>query len=317
MRRALVPDISELPGRAVAFEIPAGWAAAVQRRPDSSATASWSWFMPPDRTELNPAESFAAVPRRPVSCVVLHGLGGGPYELKPLIEALENEGLRTTTPVLPGHEGPRPRMPVSTWKDWTAAAENAFHELAALGHPVAVIGFSTGATIGLNMAARLPVARLVLLAPFLAIRYTALVPFRPAMLLRPLARIVPDLPRRPPAVRDSEMRRRAAEAERFRTFNLHAAISALELIEQVKSLVPSITTPTLILQGQLDTVVEPASAKWLYQNLGSTEKELVSLPNSDHLLALDRERDQVVSATLEFLLRRGPTATSSLPPRPA
>ena len=48
-------------------------------------------------------------------------------------------------------------------------------------------------------------ARLVLIAPFLAIRYTGLIPVRPASYLRPLAQIIPDLPRRPPAVRDPEM----------------------------------------------------------------------------------------------------------------
>ena len=68
---------------------------------------------------------------------------------------------------------------------------------------------------------------------------------------------------------------------------------------------PATTTPTLIIQGRLDTVVEPANATWLYQNLGASEKALISLPQSDHLVALDRERDQVIQATLEFLLDGG------------
>lgn len=29
---------------------------------------------------------------RPTSCLILHGLGGGPYELGPLIAALESSG---------------------------------------------------------------------------------------------------------------------------------------------------------------------------------------------------------------------------------
>jgi carboxylesterase len=198
-------------------------------------------------------------------------------------------------------------MPASNWKDWSAAADIAFEELVSQAQPVAVIGFSTGATLALNMAARLPVARLVLFAPFLEIRYTGLIPLRPASYLRQLALVFPDLPRRPPAVRDREMRKRAAAAERFRTFNLHAALSALELIDQVKPLVPAIMTPTLIVQGRLDTVVEPANASWLYRNLGSSEKALIILAHSDHLVALDRERDQAISATLDFLLgKQGP-----------
>jgi carboxylesterase len=101
------------------------------------------------------------------------------------------------------------------------------------------------------------------------------------------------------------MKRWAAGTDRYRTFNLHAALSALELIDEVKPLVPAITTPTLIIQGRLDTVVEPANAIWLYQNLGASEKALISLPQSDHLVALDRERDRVIQATLDFLLDDG------------
>ncbi|MGA9926326.1 MAG: hypothetical protein WBQ29_23210, partial [Isosphaeraceae bacterium] len=54
---------------------------------------------------------------RPISCLVLHGLGGGPYELGPLIAALENAKLVVAAPVLPGHEGPGPTMPSSKWSD--------------------------------------------------------------------------------------------------------------------------------------------------------------------------------------------------------
>ncbi len=242
---------------------------------------------------------------RPTSCLILHGLGGGPYELGPLIAALENAKLVVAAPVLPGHEGPGPTMPSSKWSDWAATAEAAFDELAAAGGPVAVIGFSTGGTLALFLASRKAVARQVLMAPFLAIRYTGLIPVRPSSYLRRLAQLIPDLPRRPPAVRDPEMKRWAAGTDRYRTFNLHAALSALELIDEVKPLVPATTTPTLIIQGRLDTVVEPANATWLYQNLGASEKALISLPQSDHLVALDRERERVIQATLEFLLEDG------------
>ena len=98
---------------------------------------------------------------------------------------------------------------------------------------------------------------------------------RPASYLRHLAKVIPDLPRRPPAVRDPEMRRWASSQDGFRTFNLLATISALELIDEVTPLVGEITTPTLIIQGRLDTVVEPFNARWLYSQLSATAKALM------------------------------------------
>jgi carboxylesterase len=246
-----------------------------------------------------------------VSCLVLHGLGGGPYELEPLIAALEGLGIPVAAPVLPGHEGPGPLMPESDWRDWARAAESAFDELASSGNEVAVVGFSTGATLALHLATKRNVARLVLLAPFLAIRYSGLVPVRPALYLRPLARLIPNLPRRAPAVRDPEMRRWAAGTDRFRTFSVRAALSAVELIDTVKPLVPQIRVPTLIIQGRLDSVVEPGGASWLHEHLGASEKSLVVLPRSDHLVSLDRERDRVITLTRDFLTGRSGLVAAS------
>ena len=56
------------------------------------------------------------------ACLVLHGLGGGPYEMGPVIDALEAEGLRVSAPILPGHEGPGPIMPASNWRTPIAAS---------------------------------------------------------------------------------------------------------------------------------------------------------------------------------------------------
>ncbi len=240
----------------------------------------------------------------PFSCLALHGLGGGPYELAPMIAALGGAGVRVEAPTLPGHEGPGPIMPASDWREWADAAGAAFDRLEAHGAPVAVAGFSTGATLALLLAHRRPAARLVLLAPFLAIRFSRLIPIRPAGYLRPISRVFPHLPRRPPAARDPEARRLVGASALYRTFSLRAVLSALELIDEVRPLVPKIRTPTLILQGRRDTVVDPAGASWLADHLGSEHKELIWLPRSDHLLTHDHDRDRVIGASVAFLTGR-------------
>jgi len=232
---------------------------------------------------------------------MLHGLGGGPYELQPLIDAVAASGRDVLVPILPGHDGPGPSMPSSSWQEWTRSAEALFDETASPIAPASVVGFSTGAIIALHLAARRKVDRLVLLAPFLAIRHTARLPLRPAPVLRLLARYMPEIPRRGPAVRDPEARRAAAGLDRFRTFNLHAGLSALELIDEVKPSLGSIDVPVLILQGRRDTVVEPSGARWLHERLPAARSRLIELPRSDHLLALDVERRTVIEEVLAFL----------------
>ncbi len=252
--------------------------------------------------ELSPRQGTAEEKSKRVSCLVLHGLGGGPYELMPLITALETAAVRVVTPVLPGHDGEGPVMPASLWRDWAGAAEAAFDELSAHGDEVVAAGFSTGATLALYLASRRPVARLVLLAPFMTIRFSGLIPLQPARYLRTIARFMPNLPRRPPAVRDPAMRRWALTNARYKTFSILATLSALELIETVKPLVPQIKTETLIIQGMLDTVIEPAGAAWIHDHLGSTKKTIVRLLRTDHLVALDHEREQVIELARKFIL---------------
>jgi carboxylesterase len=192
-------------------------------------------------------------------------------------------------------------MPSSSWLDWTRCAEAWYDDTASAAAPAAVVGFSTGAMIALHLASRRKVDRLILLAPFLAIRHTSRLPFRPASLLRIVARWIPEIPRRGPAVRDPEMRRWASGLDRFRTFNLHAAVSALEFIEEVKPLLATIDAPVLIIQGRLDSVVEPSGAAWLHGRLKAARSRLIELPRSNHLVSLDKDRESMIDAVLAFL----------------
>ena len=43
---------------------------------------------------------------------------------------------------------------------------------------------------------------------------------------------------------------------------------------------------------------------WLHEHLGASEKSLVVLPRSDHLVSLDRERERVITLTRDFVCDR-------------
>jgi carboxylesterase len=245
------------------------------------------------------------------ACLFLHGLGGGIYELEPLAHHLHARGLTVAGFNYPGHDRPALRMPSSRWQDWYARALDRYRALAAEHRAVSVVGFSTGCQLGLLLASEHPVERLALLSPFVRIRHRWYYLARPERYVRSVGKLIEDVPRRPLSIRDPRMRAAAGAVVFFRTFNLTAVRSAMELIALVRPRVRSIQAPAIILQSVEDTVVDPDGAEELHGALGSSERELHWLRRSDHAISLDVERDVVFARVAAFF---GVGSSASIPP---
>src|SRR5688572_14514566 len=103
---------------------------------------------------------------RAPSLLALHGFGSTPAEVKLVVEAAHELGLRVHAPLLPGHGLHVRDLARMRWPDWRAAARTAFEELAAEG-PVIVAGLSMGSLLTLELATLYPeqTAGVVILAP--------------------------------------------------------------------------------------------------------------------------------------------------------
>ena len=55
------------------------------------------------------------------------------------------------------------------------------------------------------------------------------------------------------------------------------------------------------MQSKKDHTIKVNSAKCLYQNIASTEKKIVWLEESGHVITLDKERDIVFKEALRFI----------------
>jgi carboxylesterase len=236
-------------------------------------------------------------------CLLLHGLGGGVYEMQLLGEYLHVQGLSVRGINYPGHDRPITRMPSSTWQQWYDYILETYKQLSQKYSSIFVIGFSTGCPLALHLAASYPVSKLVLLSPFLAIRYEPYYLLRLEAYLLAIGQLVKylHLPRLRLPIQDKVMRQAAEAAAFFQTFNLSSVRSAIELIDRVKLELPEIEVPTLVIQSPKDTVVDPAGAEFIYRQLGSKIKKLHWLKNSDHIISLDVEREEVFAQIGEFL----------------
>lgn len=246
-------------------------------------------------------QPFTLPGRSPGAVLLVHGLGGGTYELQWLGEHLHAHlGLTVRAMHLAGHDQPRTFMPRSTHEGWLESVRHEHAALAASHGVVHVIGFSTGCLVALRLAETQRLAgKLVLLAPFVDIYRPPFLPFRPEVLLGALPSLS-QVPRRPPPLRDRSVRAQVSRVLPFSTMNLHAARSAKALGAVVLADAGKVEAPTLILQGAKDTVVAKAGASRLSAAL-RCEHRVVMLEDSDHLVALDRERARAFDEIAAFL----------------
>ncbi len=234
-------------------------------------------------------------------CLLLHGLGGGSYEMSLLGESLYSRGLSVEAIHYPGHDQPAERMPASTWPEWFAHASATYQALARTYKQICLVGFSTGCPLALHLAASVPVTKMVLLSPYVSVRYEWFYLLPPEAYLYSIGWLIEDIPRLKLPIFDDALRAAAESVAYFRTFNLSTVRSAIDLIERVKTELPAIRTPTLIIQSRKDSVVDPSGAEYIYQHLGSSDKQLRWLTNSDHIVTLDFERDVVFAEVGAFL----------------
>ena len=240
------------------------------------------------------------------ACLLLHGLGGGVYEMQLLGEVLHQQGLTVCGINYPGHDLPATLMPRSTWQEWFEHIKQTYQELAQSYHYISVIGFSTGCPLALHLANQTltekTIDRLVLLGPYLKIRYHWYYGFPLETYVQTIGRAIEHVPRMSLPISDRYMERAAKHAAFFQSFNLHAVRSAIELIDDhAMPAIPNITIPTLILQATRDRVVDPSGAQYIYDTIASDDKELIWLPQSDHIIPLDVERDLVFKKVVTFL----------------
>jgi carboxylesterase len=236
------------------------------------------------------------------ACLLLHGLGGGAYEMQWLGERLNQSGLTVQGILYPGHDRPARQMPRSHWQDWYAHILETYKTLAQAYERVSLVGFSTGCPLGLYLAAQNSIFKVVLLAPYFRMRYEWYFGLPLEAYVWSVGFVVPEVPRLRLPIFDPEMQKVARAAAFYKTFNIAAVRSAMNLIEQVKPKLPEIHNPTLIIQSPKDTVVDPNSATFVYDQIGSQDKQLHWLKTSDHIVLLDYEREKVFKMISNFLV---------------
>jgi carboxylesterase len=227
----------------------------------------------------------------PVGVLLIHGLTATPAEVRPLAERLHSAGYTVAAPLLPGHYTHPTDLNKVKWTDWSATVENEFKQLKSICTRVIAGGESTGALLALDLAAKhQDIAALLLYAPALRLKLSSFDQIR----LRLMAPFVPWLPKKNMNEGDSRW-------QGYFVNPLKGVVQLLNLQKSVRSVLPRVFQPVLIVQGRLDPTVHPEAPDIIYNEIKSTIKEQHWMPSSAHCVIIDCEMDLVTELTLAFL----------------
>lgn len=244
--------------------------------------------------------------------LLIHGFGGDLAEVRPLAAAFIREGYSVHAPLLPGHGALPDALAGVRWQQWAETVVQGFALLHQHCSEVAVVGFSMGSLLALLLAAHLPVARLVALAPALTLRGQFLVNLSSIARYAiswyyPLARA--DF--KDPALR-ALIRNRVPDADLDdpvvceqlrRTVRMPlTAIHQLTLLQRsARRALPRITAPTLVVQGRDDATVDPRSAGQVARHIGAADCRLIWMDGYGHQLLLGEGGERVAHMIVAWL----------------
>jgi carboxylesterase len=226
--------------------------------------------------------------------LLVHGLNGSLYDMEELTGFLASYGIVTLNALLPGHGSrARDRRPVD-WSECSHAIRRELQKLKQWCEHVFLIGHSSGGALCLYVAASEPVTGIITMcAPIYIYPWMF-----PAMRL--LKHFTPASPDVHEDLRSYEARRRYTHQMRSKS-PLAPVETALHHLPSLRTALPSVTAPALIMTAIHDHVVPASDAQAIYRLIGSQEKYLVKFRRSYHLLMKDHDREEVFARTLHFI----------------
>ena len=231
----------------------------------------------------------------PTGALLIHGFTGSPRSMRELGEYLADKGLSVRGVRLPGHGTSWEELNLKKTEDWVQAVDAEFLDFASGHEEVFVVGLSFGGALALDLAVRRPdrIKGVVTLAPFLLSKDP----------LRVAAPIVGRLLKSFPGV-GNDICEPGQDELCYDRLPLKAVPHVLKFVARVRGLLPSLQVPILTMHGRQDHTAPSEASELIMEKAGSTDKELVWLERSYHVVTMDHDRQEVFERTFNFIKER-------------
>ncbi|MBW6511174.1 MAG: alpha/beta fold hydrolase [Desulfuromonadaceae bacterium] len=202
---------------------------------------------------------FLLTPEEPTERAVLlvHGFTASPWEMLPVAEYLQTVGFASLAVRLAGHGTCPEDLATRRWQEWRNDVAVGYRLLAENYRQVFAVGVSTGALLLLHRSLTDRYVGLTLISPYLRLRHQ-LAPWADW-----LHRFIPY----------QRVNHASTAAPYYYPRRPLAGVAQLNrLVAQIKTELPKMKTPTLILGGGGDRTIDVGSTRTLFNRLGAPDK---------------------------------------------
>ncbi len=238
---------------------------------------------------------------RKIGIVLVHGYMAAPPEMRELADYLGRKGFWIYAPRLRGHGTSPDDLAIRTYQDWVASIDEAYTIASNSCKRVVVGGFSTGAGLSLDLAARgvKNLAGIFAVSPPLRLQDFS-TRFVPAVDTwnRWMERVGLDgakkdfIPNNPENPHINYSR------------NPIGGVRELGLLmEALEPKLPSIKLPVLVVQSDGDPLVDPKGSRRVFELLGSQDKQYLLFDIDRHGILLGDRAHRVHRAIGNFIRR--------------
>ncbi len=229
-------------------------------------------------------------------CLLLHGFTSMPEEMRPLGECLRDQGFTVLGVRFAGHATHPWDLARTHWKDWLVNVEEGMAILQSVCDQIFIIGQSMGGMVALLAAARYPVAGVVTLST----PYDLDDDWR-SRTVRLWSFFIPIIFKGLTPIYDPRSTRREKDYPAYPYFPTRILAEVEDLKREMRSGLPKVVAPVLIIQSRQDPGVSAQNAEHLFAALHSADKELFFLEQGGHSIVLDPQCEPAFEKICQFL----------------
>ena len=265
---------------------------------------------------------------------LIHGITGTPVEMRYLARGLARRGENVYATTLPGHCTSLRNLVRTSEQQWCDHVGKQLAYVRERYEHVYVAGLSAGALLALEASTRVAVDGVGVLSPTFFYdgwntpRSHAILPLALKLVPECLQHLLFHLDGHPYGVKDSMIQAHirasytsasvfnewvglwwegyrsesvengtepsSAASKGYPLFPLQTLTEIDRLMSRVRKILEKVSAPTMILQATEDDMTGPRNAQFVYDEIASTQKQVVLLDDCYHVITVDRQRQAVV-----------------------